>query len=562
VRNVDVDVVVDGDVDGDVNAHVLLSHRAPPSPLPPLLLFPSDLLIFLSSPLLSSAGRRARVGGVYSGEVTLPSRIRDYEVWGRLGEGGMSEVYLAKHAILGIPVIIKTLKPSISAGTTARNVEADRVINEARLMARIVNPRVVRAVDAGVHEGTAYLVQEYVDGIDLAELDRRRRASLGVGLPLWFVCSVMSEACEALHAAHQAGVVHRDVKPSNLFGAPETGARLGDFGIAVRNVEHAHEVSGTLRFMAPEQLRSGEVSRRTDAWGAAATACDLRYGKPPFEAYEDVLDPAKAPRMPAPRSPAEAFFQHLLLRMLAKDERERTPDVLEPSRQFGLLARTVEGEAHHAPFVFLDRHTFRIGDCTVSFAAFDIAAAKADAIVCSANYELKMRSGVAEALREKGGDVIEREAMKGGQQALGSCIATTAGTLSAKHVLHAVSAWNEASCVGRATQRALLLADELGVRSVAVPALGTGAARVTLETCASAMMAALKSHVRLGGTRLRQVQVVLADETKLAVFREVAEEALRDGDRRAGLDVGLPADERVADSKGATCLDVNEQSTR
>lgn len=472
----------------------------------------------------------------------------------------MSEVYLAKHAILGIPVIIKTLKPALTAGTVDRAVEADRVINEARLMARITNPRVVRAVDAGVHEGTAYFVQEYVDGIDLAELDRRRRSSLGVGLPLWFVCRVMSEACEALHAAHQAGVVHRDVKPSNLFGAPETGVRLGDFGIAVRNAVHGHDVSGTLRFMAPEQLRSGDVSRRTDVWGAAATACDLRYGHPPFEQFEDVMDAAKAPRMPAPRSPSEAFFQHLLLGMLEKDPAARTHDVLEPARQFGLLARTVAGSAHRAPFVFLDRHTFRIGDCTISFHAGNIADARADAIVCSANYEMKMRGGVGAALREKGGAVIEEEATKSGQQPLGSCIATGPGTLAAKHVLHAVSAWNEASCVGRAMQHALLLSDELGARSIAIPALGTGAGRVTLETCANAMMTALKWHLALGGTRLRQAQIVLENDAKLAVFREVAEEALREDERHPVVDVGLPAEERVAESKGATCLDVNEKT--
>ena len=472
----------------------------------------------------------------------------------------MSEVFLAKHAILGVPVVIKTLKPSLGAGTIARNTEVDRVINEARLMARIANPRVVRAIDAGVHEGTAYFVQEYVDGIDLAEVDRRRRASLGVGLPLWFVCRVMSQACEALHAAHQAGVIHRDVKPSNLFGTPGTGVRLGDFGIAVRTVEHAHEASGTLRFMAPEQLRSGDVSRRTDVWGAAATACDLRYGNPPFARYEDVLDESKLPQMPAPRSPAEAFFQHLLGGMLAKDERARAADVLEPGRQFQLLADTVRGSAHHVPFVFLDRHTFRVGDCTVSFVAGNIADAHADGIVCSANYEMKMTGGVGVALVEKGGSVIEEEAVKGGQQALGSCVATTAGKLAAKRVLHAVSAWNEASCVGRAMQRALLLSDELGLRSLALPALGTGAGRVTLETCANAMMTALKWHLALGGTRLRQVQVVLADESKLGVYREVAEEALLEGDRRTAVDVGLPAEERVADSKGATCLDVAKGS--
>src|SRR5215813_5380232 len=161
--------------------------------------------------------------------IPLGTSIRDYEIWGRLGEGGMSEVWLAKHATLKIPVIIKTLRQAVGDDDAG----VARVLQEARLMARVTSSRVVRAIDAGVHEGTPYLVQEYVDGIDLAELDRRRRSALGVGLPLWFVSHVMREICVALHTAHQAGVIHRDVKPSNIFGSADAGIRLGDFGIAV-----------------------------------------------------------------------------------------------------------------------------------------------------------------------------------------------------------------------------------------------------------------------------------------------------------------------------------------
>jgi eukaryotic-like serine/threonine-protein kinase len=491
--------------------------------------------------------------------MTLPSRLRDYEIWGRLSEGGMSEVWLAKHTVLTVPVIFKTIKPEVADTQTKGEGLARRVIEEARLMARITDPRVVRAIDAGVHEGTPYMVQEYVDGIDLAELDRRRRLSLGVGLPLWFVCVAMRQACEALHAAHQSGVVHRDMKPSNLFGSPTTGVRLGDFGVAVGRETKKKEVSGTLRFMAPEQLTQGEATRRTDVWGAGATACDLRYGRPPFERVSGVLDDSP-PNMPPPRTAAEAYFQHLLGTMLHKVERERPSEMSELARQFGTLADALGG-TRRIGFVFVDRHTFRIGECTVTFRAGDIAEARADAIVNSANFEMKMRSGVGDALRKKGGDAIEDDARVGGEQALGTCLATKAGTLGAKHVLHAVSAWNEASCIGRATQRALLLADELGHRSLAIPALGTGKERVTMETCANAMMTALSWHLRLGGTRLRHVDVVLSDAAKLAVFREVAEEALRDpGASRAGADLGLPAETGKTTVEGATFVDPNQTS--
>lgn len=189
----------------------------------------------------------------------------------------------------------------------------------------------------------------------------------------------------------------------------------------------------------------------------------------------------------------------------------------------------------------------------------DIAEAQADGIVSSANFHMQMRSGVGDALRRRGGDEIEVEAMKDGEQALGSVVATGAGRLRAKRVLHAVSAWNEASCVGRTAQRAFLYADEYGLRSLAVPALGTGAARVSIETCANAMMTALRWHLAVGGTRVTNVNVYLDSEAKLRTFREVADEALRDQDDPPGLvDVGLPASgpASVPAPDSATHLDV------
>jgi O-acetyl-ADP-ribose deacetylase (regulator of RNase III) len=483
--------------------------------------------------------------------VSLGPRIRDYEIWGRLGEGGMSDVWLAKHAMLSIPVIIKTLR------TTVRDEGAGRMMREARHMARVASPRVVRAIDAGIHENTPYLVQEYVDGIDLAELDRRRRTALGVGLPLWFVAYAMREACHALHSAHQAGVIHRDVKPSNLFGDPEVGVRLGDFGLAVTHADHAsREISGTVKFMAPEQLRGEEIDRYTDVYGAGATACDLRYGHPPFRDVSSVLDASARPEMPPPRSPAEAYFQHVLCAMLSRDPSHRPHDVAEPARHFAMLARALRPNPARLGATCLGKHDFMLDCCAVHLRVADIASAKADGIVSSANYEMKMRSGVGNALRLAGGEAIEEEAMRGGEQPLGSCVATGAGKLNARHVFHAVSAWNEASCVGRAMHRALLLADEMGIRSLAFPALGTGAARVSLETCANAMMTALRFHVALGGTRLQEMSVYLESEAKLHTFRDVAEEALRDPDDSVPIvDLGLAVEEGEVRGDAATHID-------
>jgi eukaryotic-like serine/threonine-protein kinase len=481
-------------------------------------------------------------------------RIREYEVWGRLGEGGMSEVWLAKHGLLSIPVILKTLRATVAESTDGR---VDRMLREARHMARIASPRVVRATDAGVHEGVPYLVEEYVDGIDLAELDRRRRKAIGFGLPLWFVAYAMSETCFALHAAHQAGVIHRDVKPSNLFGQPGVGLRLGDFGLAVTASDPlAHEICGTLKFMAPEQIQGEPLDRCTDVFSAGATACDLRYGHAPFTSVPCILDASVPPELPSPTTPAEAYFQNLITWMLERDPARRPRDALEPARHFAILAHALRPDALQLGASRVCADEFMVGRSVIRLTVGDISTARADAIVSSANYEMKMRSGVAGALRAAGGDGIETEAMQDGQQPLGSCIATWAGKLEAKHVLHAVSAWNEASCVGRAAHRALLLADELGVRTLAVPALGTGAARVSLETSAQAMTTAIRWHLALGGTHLERVTFFLEDEAKLRVFRAVVDEALRgEGEAIGVLDLGLPADGGEVQVDAATVLD-------
>ncbi|MDB4938932.1 MAG: serine/threonine kinase [Labilithrix sp.] len=493
--------------------------------------------------------------------------VPGYDVWGLLGEGGMSQVWLAKHQGLAVPVVIKTLRHSLLE-TQGSEQAAARVRSEARLMARVSSPRIVRAIDAGIvpAAGIPFLVQEYVDGLDLAELDGRRRKSLGVGLPLWLVCHVMREIGQGLRAAHQAGVVHRDLKPSNVFGAPETGIRLGDFGIAVAVSDGAvRDSAGTLKFMAPEQFRGGDVGRFTDVWGAGATACDLRYGHAPFASVAEILDDATPARMPPPTTPAEAYFQQLVRSMLEKDVRRRPEDMSAPLHHFAMLGRALEPPQPTASR--LDATTLLLGQVKVSFKVGDIATAQADAIVSSANFEMKMRSGVGEALRKHGGDELEEEAMAAGERPLGTCVRTRPGRLSAKHVFHAVSAWNEVSCVGRAFARALLLADEHGSHTVAVPALGTGAARVGIEMCANAMTRTLRWHAMLGGMRCREITVWLDSEAKRRAFQDVAEETFGLGEigLLGAADLGLPVDDdgaAAASPEGATYLDASERSER
>jgi serine/threonine-protein kinase len=439
------------------------------------------------------------------------ARVGLYEVWGQLGEGGMSRVWLARHAELAVPVVLKTLRDPTPADA------AERILNEARLMARIPSHRVVRAVDAGAYEGTPYLAQEYIDGLDLAELDQRRRDALGRGLPLWFVCRVVSEVADAMHSAHQTGVLHRDIKPSNILGSPQTGLRLGDFGLAVASARKNQLPSGTIRFVAPEVLLKGEpATRASDVYSLGATAFDLRYGRPPFVDKKE-LTGSEPVRFPAPQTAEEASFQFVVAGMLEREPARRVGSMTGPRRVLGALARQLRPKL---PTVSPERGVFQVGPLRVLCSRGDIAEAEADGIVNSANDELQMTGGVARALRARGGDAIQEELHRIGPRALGEVVTTTGGALACKHVLHAVSAWREASCIARTTQRVLLRAEELGLRSLAIPALGTGVARVSPEACAYATASALEWHVLLGGTRLREIRFVLYDEETLELFIE------------------------------------------
>ena len=447
-----------------------------------------------------------------------------YEVWGPIGEGGMSRVWLARHKHLAVPVILKTLRDFAEDGPIGDGSEAAaakggpfvRLRNEARMMARIPSARVVRAVDVGVHEGCPYLVQEYIDGLDLAELDSQRRRALRRGFPLWFVCLVTSDVADALHAAHLTGVLHRDVKPSNLLYSPQVGLRLGDFGIAVTRDVKDGLGSGTLRFIAPEALRGAVPTRRADVYSLGATAFDLLYGQPPFPDLEGIL--GEGPLVfPEARSAEEAYFQHVLHKMLRRDPEQRSASARASERLLGSLARALKPKL---PALALGRGRYQIGHMKVTCVEGDIADAEADGVVNSANDELKMRSGVGDALRRRGGDEVEEEAMRHGRRALGECIATGPGALKCRAVLHAVGAWREVSCIARTAQRALLLAEDRDLKTLAIPALGTGVAKVAPEASAYAVASALRLHLMLGGSRIEEVRFVLYDKTTLDLFIE------------------------------------------
>ncbi len=462
----------------------------------------------------------------------LASTVKNYQVWGQLSRGGMSDVWLARHADLALPVVIKTLHrvpgESFEAGY-------ERLLAEARMTARLTSPRVVRVIDVGVTtdptdplaEGHPFLVEEYVDGIDLAEFDRRRRQALHRQLPLWVVADYIAQAAEGLHAAHQAGIVHRDVKPSNLFGYGHGALKLGDFGIAAASGAEDAPRAGTALFMAPEQFVGGRTDRRTDVYGLGATAYALRYGTAPYQTMSEVLRAGATPRFPPARSPEEAYFQHVVARMLCARVEARDPHVMAARHQFMALSRAT---APRSPVLRSNGAVFTLGGVRVAFETGDLAQVETDAVVNAATTGMSMRAGVGDALRRRGGDALEAEAMAHGERALGDCVLTGGGSLPVRGVLHAVAAWNQVSCIARATHRALLLAEEQGFRRLAFPALGTGQGRVALEACTDAMVGALRLHLLMGGSQLEEVRFVFYTAEHLARALEVGASTLQGGE--------------------------------
>jgi O-acetyl-ADP-ribose deacetylase (regulator of RNase III) len=466
-------------------------------------------------------------------------RIRDYVVWGRMAEGGMGDVWLARHVGLNAPVVIKTLKLA--------HIETDgslvkRLLDEASLEARIVSPYVVRVLDTGTHDGAPFLVKEYVDGLDLRQIARGRQLALERTMPLWYVCEVARQIANALEAAHRAGIIHRDVKPSNVISS-SLEFKLTDFGLAIESMQGGREDvrGGTVRFMAPEALRGEAIDRRVDVFALGATAYQLRYGYSPFPTVGSTLSPAP-PRFPAATSSAESAFQDMVARMLSKDADGRPADVAEPSKLFASLAGMLRPVLRCAR----TRAGYQLGDVLFTCEEGNIAAQTADAIVNSANCDMQMRFGVGAALVQVGGERIEREAADHGEQPLGACVATGAGRLHARYVLHAVCAWEHTSYVGRAMQATLLTAFSLGLRSLAVPALGTGAAGVPFEASALAIASVVRNLALLGGSPIARISFVLPDARKLQAFRQVLESVLYE-DSIAPIDVGLPAPPAVVE---------------
>lgn len=279
--------------------------------------------------------------------------IGPYRLVRLIGRGGMGSVYEAVHERLGRKVALKVL-PQLAA----RDVRyLERFQREARTVGRLDHHNVVKATDAGEAGGVPYLAMELVDGVDAARLVR------AVGsLPLSDAAELVRQAAVGLAHAHGKGVVHRDVKPSNLMVTVDGEVKILDLGLALSR-EPAYPdgppsgtaMLGTHDYMAPEQWAdSSAVGPPADVYGLGCVLYQALAGRPPFSGVKHATPRAKqyAHQQTAPppipnRGDVPPAVAELLGRMLAKDPAERPPaarvaDALAPFVGIVQLSRLVE----------------------------------------------------------------------------------------------------------------------------------------------------------------------------------------------------------------------------
>ena len=260
-----------------------------------------------------------------------PGELAAYELLGVLGRGGMGVVYRARHRQLQRHVALKVLNPRLMA--TPEGVR--RFEREIRILGGLRHGGIVMATDAGRVRGSAYLVMELVEGIDLSRLVKQ-----GGPLPISEACEIARQMAEALAAAHQAGTVHRDVKPSNVMIDAHGRVKLLDFGLArlAALTTQSLETSvgcllGTLYYMAPEQADSDQpTDPRADFFGLGATLFYLLTGRPPRGGVQraSLLQQlssltADAPRVSTIRADVPGELDDFLARLLTRNPQER-PD--------------------------------------------------------------------------------------------------------------------------------------------------------------------------------------------------------------------------------------------
>jgi predicted Ser/Thr protein kinase len=286
--------------------------------------------------------------------------VAGYRILRGLGEGGMGAVFLAEDVTLGRKVAIKVISQTLAADEGART----RFLREARAMATVEHPHVARIYSYGESGGLVHIVMEYVEGESLGNRIRRLEK-----LSIEEALQVVGQVAEALEAGWEKGIVHRDVKPSNVLIDVRGRVHVADFGLA-KSVQAASEdlllsqtgrIVGTPHYLSPEQARAEAVDHRSDVYSLGIVLYEMLAGAPPFQGTTPAAVVAQHLQSPLPplrekRPDAPLGVVKLVEQMTAKDPDRR------PS-SYAALRKAIEESA--APATWTSGSPYR------GLAAFD-----------------------------------------------------------------------------------------------------------------------------------------------------------------------------------------------
>jgi serine/threonine-protein kinase len=371
----------------------------------------------------TSPGRATRNATAGDRQLAPGTRVGELEIEQACGEGGFAVVYRARRLATGEPVALKVLRPHLAATRSMQH----RFAHEAAALQRLRHPNIVRYLGAGqLASGPPYIVMEWLEGHDLGvELARRGPLALAEAI------AVLGDVCKALAAAHALGIVHRDLKASNVMTVPRGDwfeVRLCDFGIAKQCEAGlasgtSSVILGTPRNMAPEQILGQRIDLHTDIYALGLLAYQLVTGRLPFEAS----DPAEIEELhlnaPPPRAsdvaPVPPGFDALVARCLRKTPGERFANVaafmsaatalLEPPGSYTAMQIRVEVQVRGETSGF-DETAFDEADATLEAVCACCSAAGAELVANSGAVVMASvaDAGQARALVERLEAALER----------------------------------------------------------------------------------------------------------------------------------------------------------
>jgi len=273
-----------------------------------------------------------------------------YRLMEKLGEGGMGEVWRARHQLLARPCAVKLIKPEL-LGESNREAATERFRLEARTISRLSSPNTVRLYDFGVSEtGSFYFVMELLTGMDLASLVQRFGP-----LPAERVVYVLRQACRSLGEAHAIGVLHRDIKPHNLhlcrLGLDFDVVKVLDFGLVkslredTTQLTAAGVLTGTPAYIPPERVLGARADERSDLYSLGCVAYWMLTGKPLFTGEPMAVMIHHARTAPQPPSQVAGVaipnrLEQIVMACLEKAPEQRPPSAVELWRELGEVTLT------------------------------------------------------------------------------------------------------------------------------------------------------------------------------------------------------------------------------